>query len=94
MIGVAPTQVPAAPVNVEPTDAVPVIVGIADAVGAADPTAAVSAELAEAVPATFVAVTVTRRWNDASAATTRYVALVAPATSVHEPPAEAQRDHW
>jgi len=57
------------------------------------PVTLVGAEVAVAEPAPFVAVTAARSRDPTSAAVTTYVAEVAPAIDVHEPPDESQRSH-
>ena len=66
--------------------------------GAAPDVAAVTAvvwfDCAEAEPSVFVAVTRTRIVCPASAATSTYVFVIAPAMFVHELPPPLQRSHW
>jgi hypothetical protein len=60
---------------------------------AADWTGAVAADDAVEVPAVFVAMTLTRRVDDASLVTGTYVAAFAPAIALHAPPEESQCVH-
>jgi hypothetical protein len=57
-------------------------------------TTPVCAEVADAEPAAFVAVTTIRSVLPASADTSVYVLLVAPLMLAHEAPALSQRRHW
>ena len=54
---------------------------------------AVAADVAEADPATFVAVTVARSREPTSADVVVYVDAVAPAIGTQEPPFEAHLNH-
>ena len=87
-----PVQEPAWLVSVDPTCAVPVIVGAARfTVGPVTSAVALSAE---ANPLALVAVTVTRMRYPASPAAMTYVLVVSPTMSAQLMPAESQRLHW
>ena len=81
MIGASPTHVPVVEASVEPTEAVPEIVGVAVFAGTpfAFVTCAVAFEVAVAFPSAFVAVTSKRIVAPRSAETSGYLVSVAPA---------------
>jgi hypothetical protein len=89
-----PSHDPFTAVRIDPTCGVPVIVGARVIAGAAAAeTIAVGADVEDADPSAFVAVTVTRRVRPTSAAAAVYVSAVTPAIAVQASPFESQRDH-
>jgi hypothetical protein len=97
VIGLVPVHVPGEAVSCCPSRAVPAIVGgavLRGAVAGAARTVSEALVVSEAAPNEFVAVTVARIRLPTSAAASVYVRLVAPATTVHAPPAVLQRCHW
>jgi len=78
---------------VAPSAGVPETAGAVRTDGGIASTAAVGAEDARAVPATFVAVTATRRVPPTSAEVAPYVLCVAPGMSAHPDPSAPQRRH-
>lgn len=96
MIGWAPVQLPFVVESLAPTTAEPVIAGSPVLTGPVwSTTMLVASEKgAAAVPSEFEAVTCTRRRDPTSAATSVYVAPVAPAIASHPEPELLQRCHW
>ena len=78
---------------VEPTCAVPEIVG-SDVFTGAPATTPLAADEAAVEPTLFVAITTTTTVEPTSAAASVYEDCVAPTTSTQLPPAESQRRHW
>ena len=71
----------------------PVITGMAVFVGAISTTAVVAAEIADAEPRPFVAVTETLMKYPTSDSSASYVGLVADVMSLYVPPTELARCH-
>jgi len=86
--------VPLSALTVEPRSSCPEIVGIAVATGAPGGAGStdLAAELADEVPAGFVAVIVTISVPPLVAGV--QIRSFAPAIGVHEPPDALQDDHW
>src|SRR5579884_308026 len=94
-MGCVPVHDPGFAVSVSPSTGSPEMVGAAVCCGTASAaTAAVAPEVAEAVPALFVAVTATRSVELRSASATVYCAAVAVGMSTQLPPESSQRCHW
>jgi hypothetical protein len=91
--GIVPAQLPVETVSVWPTVACPEIVGAEVEEGATAETAAVGALTAEAVPALFDAVTVTRIVLATSLERSWYAEPVAPAIGAQFAPAASQSAH-
>src|SRR4051812_47625731 len=89
-----PVHVPRSSVSVSPSRAVPPMVGATVLAGATGSTRPAAPDVAAVDPAALVAVTITRVVVPTSAGVSRYVAAVAPATSVQFAPAVSQRRHW
>ena len=89
-----PVHVPRPAVSVEPSRAVPEIVGRPVLAGGATATAVVGAEVAAAEPPSLRAVTTTRNSRPTSAPVAVYVLLVAPEIGWQLPPLASQRCHW
>jgi len=96
LIGVAPDHEPLEAVSVEPTLALPEMVGSAVLSGAdAETTTAVGVESAEAEPCELLAVTRSLILLPTSPASSAYAGLAAPDTAVHRLGLTAsQRSHW
>src|SRR3954452_7794490 len=92
-ISAVPVQSPRSAVSGSPACAVPVIDGAAVLAGGRAAIGSVGSDVASAVPASLLAVTVTRRRWPTSAGVGRYASAVAPSIASHPSPSALQRCH-